>query len=263
MPVQPGGVEQRKSSPAGHRPCRVGHAAQEIWLITGPRRQTALGGPHHQRQPRRGQRQAGHQRRPAQSQGFAQQHDPQRNRADDQRGHLGAGVADGQHQQPVVAGEAEHAQGQRPAHLGHRGPAPAPGHQQEHQRGHRAIRQETAGRQIHRRQSRRHARRHEHQPPQRTREQSRDDAPGHSEAAGPPQGDCGTLGGQRNTRSGKRGGHIHTPKPSSAAITAPLMKWLWSLASISSRPSRSCGRPTRLRGSIWMSFWPCSVCQWW
>jgi len=27
-------------------------------------------------------------------------------------------------------------------------------------------------------------------------------------------------------------------------------------------PARSCGWPTRLRGNIWISFCPCSVCQW-
>jgi len=54
-----------------------------------------------------------------------------------------------------------------------------------------------------------------------------------------------------------------TPNPSSAARTAPLMKWLSLAHSISSAVSRSCGLPTRLRGSMSTSFLPCSVPQWW
>ena len=53
------------------------------------------------------------------------------------------------------------------------------------------------------------------------------------------------------------------PKPSSAAMTAPLTKWLWLAHSIISTASRSEGLPTRLRGSMLTSFWPASVCHWW
>jgi ribosomal protein L27 len=42
--------------------------------------------------------------------GLAQQHHPDRNGADDERRHLGARVANGQHQQQVIAGEAQQAQ---------------------------------------------------------------------------------------------------------------------------------------------------------
>ncbi|MNL07997.1 hypothetical protein D3C87_1286990 [compost metagenome] len=49
--------------------------------------------------------------------------------------------------------------------------------------------------------------------------------------------------------------------PSSAVTTAPLMKREASDASSSSRPSRSSGWPSRLRGSIWISFWPASLSQ--
>ena len=36
-----------------------------------------------------------------------------------------------------------------------------------------------------------------------------------------------------------------------------------ALANSTNKASKSCGRPTRLRGSMFTSFCPCSVCQWW
>src|SRR3990167_237236 len=57
---------------------------------------------------------------------------------------------------------------------------------------------------------------------------------------------------------------LHAPKPSSAAITAPLTKWLSPLASMTSNASRSSGLPMRFLGSSCTSFFPCSVSQcWW
>ncbi len=50
-------------------------------------------------------------------------------------------------------------------------------------------------------------------------------------------------------------------KPSSAAMIAPLTKWLCSEHSITSSASRSCTEPTRLRGSISISLRPPSVAQ--
>src|SRR5690606_10391243 len=58
------------------------------------------------------------------------------------------------------------------------------------------------------------------------------------------------IGAREALRRGGGSRRTHTPKPSSAAITAPLMKPERSEASSTSRPSRSSGCPTRRRGSM-------------
>ena len=58
-------------------------------------------------------------------------------------------------------------------------------------------------------------------------------------------------------------GAVQIAWPSSAEMTAPLMKWLSLAHSIISAASRSSGLPTRLRGMAAPASAPASVCQWW
>ena len=225
MALEPGRVQQRERRPAHQRHQRQQHALP----VRGSRlATTGLRHLGHQRQARHRQQQAGQQGAPAQPLRLAQQHHPERNRADDERRHRRARMPDGECQEQVVAREAQHRQPERRARLPQRGPqrlaAQAP---EQHAQCHGAIGDEPAGRQVSRRESLRHVRRDEHQPPER--------------ACGEPCQDAGEH---------------QSAKPSSAAMTAPLTKWLWSLASMTIRASRSCGSPRRLRGSMSTSLRP-------
>ena len=163
-------------------------------------RRAAVRGAHHEQQPGQRQQQARHQRAPAQMLRFAQQHDPDRNGAYDQCRHFGARVADGQHQQQVIAAKAQHTHHQRRQCLARRGQAPpALSCQQAHQHdrcGQRTIGSKPPRRQIDRGIAAHDARHHEHQAPQGTRSQARQNPAQHpnpanararGRSAGPPQ----------------------------------------------------------------------------
>ncbi len=241
MPLEPARIEDREGGPEHQRHQGDADAAPEGGRGGSALRGAgAMRGPGHEHDARDGEQQPRGQRAPAQAVRLAEHHDPDGDRADDEGRQRRAGIADRQHQQQVVPREAQHAQPERGTGLPQGGQAPrlagpAAHHAPEHHaRRDRAVGDEPAGREVHGREARSKARRDEDQPPER--------------ACGEPREDAGQH---------------QAPKPSSAAITAPFTKWLWSLASMTMSASRSRGSPTRLRGSMSTSLRPCSVCQWW